>query len=311
MARIDVPFVVEKQHITQPTREALVSGGQNYFYATFTICDKWDDIYDLKAVFVRENVEKLIDITEGDNGLECQIPWEVMADKGSFQVGIFGGDRLLTDYAFVIVKQGCVVDGETPLPPTPDWFNKIEEQLKNGGSGGSIIVDQFLSEESENAVANKVVTKKINVLSQDVDSANGGVGYLMDEVVGIRQQINTHAHFKGYFSTNEKIQATVATPNDFAYSAESGTKWVYDEVEGWQDTGVPVPDQMTPASDVTPLVNGEASVGEENAYARGDHRHPSDPSKVDKTEFNGLKSDISTALDAIIEIQNSLIGGGA
>lgn len=34
-------------------------------------------------------------------------------------------------------------------------------------------------------------------------------------------------------------------------------------------------------SQTLPLMDGEASVGEENAYARGDHRHPSDTSKQD------------------------------
>ena len=309
MARIDIPFVVEKQHITQPTREAIVSGGRKYFYATFTICDKWDDIDNLKAVFVRENIEKLIDLGMTEAGYECQIPWEVMADKGSFQVGIFGGDRLLTDYAFVIVKQGCVVDGETPLPPTPDWFTKVEKEIEELKDGGNVIVDQFMSEESENAIANKVITEYVRQVSEDVQGANYQIGLIATDVIGIQQQINQHAHFKGYKATNAEILEIEATPNDFAYSAESGTKWIYSEENGWQDSGAVVPDQLTPASELTPLADGEASVGEAESYARGDHRHPSDPSKLDVTEFDATMGDIGNALDAIISIQNSLIGG--
>lgn len=37
-------------------------------------------------------------------------------------------------------------------------------------------------------------------------------------------------------------------------------------------------------SETLPLMDGEVSVGEENAYARGDHRHPSDTSKQDVIE---------------------------
>ena len=44
MPRINVPFVVDKQHITQPTGEKLVSGGQNYFYATFVTNEIWENI---------------------------------------------------------------------------------------------------------------------------------------------------------------------------------------------------------------------------------------------------------------------------
>lgn len=148
------------------------------------------------------------------------------------------------------------------------------------------------------------------------------------DVEGLQKQLNEEAHFKGYLSTNAKIQALDATPNDFAYSAESGTKWIYDEVNGWQDSNTPVPDQLTPASESTPLINGDASVGTENAYARGDHRHPTDTTRASVEELHrveryaetleeeivgiwGVIGNIDTVLDNIIEIQNSLIGGDA
>lgn len=213
----------------------------------------------------------------------------------------------------------------------------------------TIVVDTFFDLDSENPIANKVVAIEIENLWDNLGSLGGDIGLLTRDVAGIQQQINLHAHFKGYFATNTKILATEATPNDFAYSAESGTKWVYDEAEGWQDTGVAVPDQLTPASDSTPLVNGEASVGTENAYARGDHRHPTDETRASQAELdeaweeinnamtmatsavgdirmvwaeiNPLKTKVSalesnignidTALENIIAIQNSLIGGGA
>lgn len=117
------------------------------------------------------------------------------------------------------------------------------------------------------------------------------------DIEGLQKQIREEAHFRGYLSTNAKIQALQATPNDFAYSAESGTKWIYDATEGWQDSGKTVPDQLTSASDTTPLMNGEASKGQEEAYARGDHRHPHDATKVDKTEFESKIGDIEGTLE--------------
>ena len=131
---------------------------------------------------------------------------------------------------------------------------------------------------------------------------------IRSDLEGIQQRMEIEAHFRGYFPTNAKVQAAPATPNDFAYSAESGTKWIYDETEGWKDTDTPVPDQLTPASDATPLMNGEATPGQANEYARGDHRHPSDNTKLDVKEFNDFKSDLEAAFDNIIEIQNSLMG---
>ena len=113
------------------------------------------------------------------------------------------------------------------------------------------------------------------------------------DVEGLQKQINEEAHFRGYLSTNAKIQALQATPNDFAYSAESGTKWIYDAENGWQDSGTHVPDQLTPASVATPLMDGTATPGESEEYARGDHRHPSDITKLSVAEFNEFKNNLA------------------
>ncbi|KAA6399585.1 MAG: hypothetical protein EZS28_004883, partial [Streblomastix strix] len=70
---------------------------------------------------------------------------------------------------------------------------------------------------------------------------------------------------------------------DFAFSAESGTVWMYDQ--NWYNSGDIVPDQVTPASDATPLADsGTGVAGTSNKYSRGDHKHPlqvstSQPSK--------------------------------
>lgn len=50
------------------------------------------------------------------------------------------------------------------------------------------------------------------------------------------------------------------------------------------------------ASTTTPLMDGTAAVGTEMAFARGDHRHPSDTNKVDKVTGKGLSTnDYTTA----------------
>lgn len=287
MARIVIPFKVEKQHITQPTREAIVAGGQNYFYATFTINEVWDDIKNVRAVFNRDNISKLMPLIETETGYECEIPWEVMSDKGSFQVGIFGGDRLLTDYAYVIVKEGCVVDGESPKAPSPDWFTKIEEDIEDA----------------------KEATSSIEGLSKSIAEIGSETEVLKSDVEGIQQQIRNEAHFRGYCQFIEEVVEIEATPNDFAYCAETGTVWVYNGEE-WESTSEVVPDQLTPASNTTPLINGVASVGKENAYARGDHRHPTDTTRASVAELNALKTEMENVLDELHNYAQSLINGG-
>ena len=312
MARIDVPFIIEKLKISQPTREKLVAGGKNYFYATFTVSDVWDDVTGLKAEFVREGVEpKLIELSKTESGYECKIPWEVMADKGAFQVGIFGGDRLLTNLEYVIVLKGCIGEGGIPYAPTEDWFRRVDRKVSELDTGKADKVDTYTKREVDHVVEGEINTALGEYLTETEvkDYIDEQTDIIRTDVEGLQNRINEEAHFRGYVSTNAKIEALSATPNDFAYSAESGTKWVYDAESGWQDTGTPVPDQLTPASDSTPLINGVASAGQSNEYARGDHRHPTDTTRVSVEEFNSFKSDLGSALDRIISIQNELIGG--
>ncbi|KAA6391226.1 MAG: hypothetical protein EZS28_013250 [Streblomastix strix] len=78
---------------------------------------------------------------------------------------------------------------------------------------------------------------------------------------------------RGYYLLNTDIQQLENSANgDFAFSAESGTVWMYDAA--WYNSGDIVPDQVTPASDATPLVDsGTGVAGTSTEYSRGDHKH--------------------------------------
>lgn len=103
---------------------------------------------------------------------------------------------------------------------------------------------------------------------------------IRQEISVLRQHLEDKEHFRGYFATTAEIEAL---PNpedgDFAYSAETGTKWLYTN-GGWSNSGVVVPDQMVPPADTKPLMDGVGAVGTANKYARADHVHDSDTSRV-------------------------------
>ncbi|KAA6385203.1 MAG: hypothetical protein EZS28_019271 [Streblomastix strix] len=86
-------------------------------------------------------------------------------------------------------------------------------------------------------------------------------------------ELARQTHFRGYYFLNaDIINLASSATGDFAFSAESGTVWMYES--SWYDSGQLVPDQVTPASDSTPLVDGTASAGISTSYSRGDHIHP-------------------------------------
>ncbi|KAA6383216.1 MAG: hypothetical protein EZS28_021259 [Streblomastix strix] len=107
---------------------------------------------------------------------------------------------------------------------------------------------------------------------------------------------------------------------DFAFSTESGTVWMYES--SWYDSGQLVPDQVTPASDELPLVDGTASARISTSYSRGDHVHPQQltyDNDITATKFiktGGTASQIllangdTTTIDSKISRTYNTSGGG-
>ncbi|KAA6366671.1 MAG: hypothetical protein EZS28_037802 [Streblomastix strix] len=114
---------------------------------------------------------------------------------------------------------------------------------------------------------NGVMTlKNINLLNNDF---LGKITTLEQEVNVIQQTLGTATQDIGENSAN----------GDFAFSAESGTVWMYDQ--NWYNSGDIVPDQVTPASDAIPLVDSGIGVaGTSTEYSRGDHKYPLQVSDV-------------------------------
>ena len=203
MPRINVPFIVDGMRIVQNPPVRLVAGGQNYFYATFEICETWKKLSNIKAVFTRGEVSKLITLTESDDCLECRIPWEVMTEKGVFEVGIFGGDTLLTNMEYVVVDEGCCTDGSTPEPPTPDWFQQVEgdieeikESLDNVDSDVKDLTKESLTEDEKTAfMENTGLDETIGGIEEtigDIETSVGEVETAIDEILELQE-----AHING------------------------------------------------------------------------------------------------------------------
>ena len=146
--------------------------------------------------------------------------------------------------------------------------------------------------ETANA-AQAAVASKQDATDNNLDTTDktvvGAINENKTAIDGLRQDILNEAHFRGYFATNAEIQATTANLNDFAYSAQSGTVWIYG-ASGWADSGKPVPDKTTPLSDATPAQDGTAAAGASTSAARGDHVHPTDNTRAAKSTVDSIIS---------------------
>ena len=154
-------------------------------------------------------------------------------------------------------------------------------------------------------------TEILKTSKQDVTDNNltttsktvvGAINENVTAIEGLRQDFINEAHFKGYFSTDAEVEAAPANLNDFAYSAESGTVWIYG-ASGWADSGKPVPDQTTPLADTVPLMDGTGSAGTATSASRADHVHPTDTSRASQSD---LQTEIDNRQEADTTLQNNI-----
>ena len=178
-------------------------------------------------------------------------------------------------------------DGYTPRKNIDYFDGKQGKKGDNGNDGYTPekYVDYWTPQDK--AEISSYIDIKTSVLESDIES--------------LREHINQESHFRGYVFSNEELNSLKATPNDFVYSAESNTVWIYDEFVGWKDSYIPVPSGAMPLSDDSPLMNGNASAGTSEKGARGDHRHPTDTTRasveyVDKAIQTAILSSWEVAL---------------
>lgn len=122
---------------------------------------------------------------------------------------------------------------------------------------------------------------KITNLETGLAETDERVSVNESDIAALRSEVNQADNFKGYFLLTTQITAIAGTPGDFAWNGQTGTVWVYNgTLLTWQDSGEPIPSELIIASDTDPLVDDVADPGTSTEYSRGDHRHPSDPTKL-------------------------------
>ncbi|KAA6368641.1 MAG: hypothetical protein EZS28_035832, partial [Streblomastix strix] len=157
---------------------------------------------------------------------------------------------------------------------------------RGGNSGGVYAANNQIIDGQASDFALKIAAD-VNQLQSTVGSIDADIVGVKNDIITIQQELARQQHFRGYYLLNTDIQNLPnSADGDFAFSAESGTVWMYDNepqamASTWYNSGQVVPDQVSPASDAVPLVdNATGAAGVSNEYSRGDHQHPLQISSV-------------------------------
>lgn len=208
-----------------------------------------------------------------------------------------------------------VLEGKVTALETDNEANKTDIQnLKDSVSALRERVTTLETAAANNLVASNIKSGtniSVSVSGNDVTISTVGIPTVeglaeLEEQVsanttaieGIQQEITGKEHFRGYFATNAEIQELTATNGDFAFSAESGTKWAYNN-NVWTDTEKAVPDKTVEKSTTVPLMDGTATIGSSNKYAAADHIHPTDTTRASQSDLTALETQVQANTTAI------------
>lgn len=213
-----------------------------------------------------------------------------------FVSGVFNRDKwqLISDFNILTELYGLRTEVENALAQSQANAAAANE---SAAEAANAMADAQSSAQSAQEVAESIKdstdylygikngTLAVNKAEMDGEGNNiaSQFSIVQADISGLREDISNEAHFRGMFESVEALRAAypTATPNDYAYIV-GGNIYIWQN-NAWTNSGQPSPNTAVPASNATPLMNGVASAGASSQYSRGDHRHPTDTSKVNKS----------------------------
>lgn len=263
----------------------------------------------MKRILTEDNYVVLQEIAS-DNSITLQLGYAL----GGITYKIENGNvkfYLKDDYFY----KNCIFSADLPLNIDGTSYDEedIAEALSrlfgianisvtsvNGMQGDVVLTAEDVDAYSKDEVDDLIDSLETDIegIEEEIDDLDEQVSANTTAIEGIQQDIANKEHFRGYYATNAEIQALTASNGDFAYSAQSGTKWVYNN-STWTDSQEAVPDQTVEKSTTTPLMDGTAAIGDSNRYAAADHVHPTDTSRASQSDFAALSQQVGTNTAAI------------
>lgn len=184
-------------------------------------------------------------------------------------------------------------------------IDEIEQSGVDLTARAEIVAERERAEAAEAQLQTNIDAEQTRAESAE-SALSSRIAENTSDIEGLREDVINEKHFRGMFESVAALEAAfpTATPNDYAYIV-GGNVYIWQN-GAWTDSGEPSPNTAVPASDAVPLMDGAGSAGTLAQYARGDHRHPENTRKYDKT--GGVVSGLITAQGGIAFTSGGGIG---
>jgi hypothetical protein len=117
------------QELTITDGEGLAARTAELLTVRFEFSEEWQGFPFRFAVFYQNRVTPFTVMMEGDS---VTVPWEALVATADLNIGVFATDgerRITSTFAQLTLKDGAYLIRRTPMPPTPDVWEKILAEL--------------------------------------------------------------------------------------------------------------------------------------------------------------------------------------
>lgn len=124
-------YIVDGQKLRPYQKDQLLADGSVEFVdIEFLFSNEWDSMDSLVAQFTQNGKTYNQVITDG----KCKLPAEIQ--DGPITISVFGYKGAVRGTTAklpeTVYDSGFVSDGETPIPPTPDLYAQLLDQINSG-----------------------------------------------------------------------------------------------------------------------------------------------------------------------------------
>lgn len=194
---------VENEHIVITEHPLIASGGVQQCKVVFDLSDYWDGLR-TAAIFADRQKQNIYRVLMEPDG-SAIVPWEVLAEKGAFWLGVEGVSgtaRYTSELIRYPIAEGAREGGDPQLP-TPDIYDQILDKIDGIGDIGKDIGD---------------IRDEIGDIRDKLDDLQGGDGG--DDIKNIERLASFNAVKDITISSdavNVNAQALIYDKKDFSY----------------------------------------------------------------------------------------------
>ena len=111
-----------------------------------------------------------------DENNECIVPYEVLNKGTAFSIGVFGssdGYRIVSNWMYYKIKDGCFADGSSPIDPSPTVYEQILEALKNKSNIDHNHDERYYTKEESDELLDNIKSAYTDAIIEEKNRAEG------------------------------------------------------------------------------------------------------------------------------------------